>query len=118
MAKDRHKWKRTESKFPSTSATGAAAELIISVELMERGYYVARNLMPTGPFDLIAYRDGQTYLIDTKATQTKWNVRKDGTIGNPIYNKGKLTKLQIQMGVILATVCHHTGKVLSLDVPL
>ena len=49
--------------------TGAARELIASAWLIGQGYLVARNLVPYGPADIIAYsaERNELYLIDVKS---------------------------------------------------
>ncbi len=46
---------------------GAMGELRVSADLIARGYYVFRNLSPTGPFDLAAYRNGKLLRIEVRS---------------------------------------------------
>ena len=50
-----------------TAAKGAKVELEVAADLMDRGYYVYRNLSPTGPVDMIAlHPNGQ--ILKVQAT--------------------------------------------------
>lgn len=46
------------SPYLSPGNTGAVGELLVSIDLMRRGYFVYRAIGPNSPFDLFAYRDG------------------------------------------------------------
>lgn len=51
------------------TAVGAMSEILVAVDLFKRGYYVFRALASTGPFDLIAYRDGACLRVEVKTGQ-------------------------------------------------
>lgn len=48
------------------AAVGAMSEILVAADLFKRGYYVFRALASTGPFDLIAYRDGDCLRVEVK----------------------------------------------------
>lgn len=50
---------------------GAIGELIVSTDLLHRGFEVFRNLSPTGSADLIALKDRRTYTIQVKRRLTE-----------------------------------------------
>lgn len=63
----------------SKGHTGAWGELYVSQYFLEQGYEVFRNFSPTGPIDIVIYKDGKTKLIDVKTTTTAYT-RVDGSI--------------------------------------
>jgi len=69
----------------SNNRTGAQSELIAAAWLMAMGYEVFRNLSPSGPVDLIAWKPGEDikHLIDVKTVNTPY-VRSDGKETVPI----------------------------------
>ena len=71
----------------SNNRIGAASELIAAAWLMEMGYEVFRNLSPSGPADLIAWKptEESKYLIDVK-TVNKPYTRTDGIVTVPTLN--------------------------------
>lgn len=57
------------SRWPvplNASTKGAVGELIVSADLMSRGFFVYRCLSSTGPFDLVAVRDGEMFRIEVR----------------------------------------------------
>lgn len=50
----------------SVSDIGAAAELLVSADLIHQGYDVFRNLSPNGPIDLIAWKEGEFTTVQVK----------------------------------------------------
>lgn len=48
------------------SAVGAASELLVCVDLMNRGYEVFRALCPHASVDLLAMKDGAVYKVQVK----------------------------------------------------
>jgi hypothetical protein len=55
----------------STSAIGAASELIACAELMRLGYHVYRCESPAAPFDLVVYRAGRCIRVEVKSVTFK-----------------------------------------------
>lgn len=53
-------------KRVSTSSSGAAAELLVCADLIDRGFEVFRNLSPNGAVDLLAILDRRIYRIQVK----------------------------------------------------
>ena len=51
-------------EYSSTMAVGAVHELLVSVDLMRRGFYVFRALSPAGPCDLVAIAKDEMYRIE------------------------------------------------------
>jgi len=51
------------------AVTGAVGELIVSVDLMQHGFYVFRSLSPACPCDLIALRDEELWAIEVRTGQ-------------------------------------------------
>jgi hypothetical protein len=66
---------RKGSRGPSFLA-GSVAELFVATYLMTRGYYVFRALSPTGPFDLVAFKNGKTLKIEVKTGTSPDSVPK------------------------------------------
>lgn len=54
---------------------GAKSELMACSWLLEEGYEVFRNVSPVGIIDIVAYKNGTTYLFDVK-TQTDINYKQ------------------------------------------
>jgi len=51
----------------TTSAKGAAGELLVSVDLLKRGFFVFRSVSPTAPYDLIACNSqGKLFRIECR----------------------------------------------------
>jgi len=63
----------------SKGHTGACGELFVTQYFLELGFEVLRNVAPTGPIDLVIYRDGKLTPIDVKTTTTAYT-RVDGSI--------------------------------------
>jgi hypothetical protein len=63
----------------SKAHTGACGELFVSQYFLEKGFEVLRNVSPTGPIDLVVYKNGKLIAIDVKTTTTAYT-RKDGSI--------------------------------------
>lgn len=76
-----------------TQQIGAAAELRAAATLIDRGYYVFRNVSPIGPVDLVAIKDNEVLLIDVKKSHP-------GDLGI----KGCPTDTQKMLGVEIAKV--------------
>lgn len=45
---------------------GAKSELIVSVDLLDNGYYVFRSVSPSSPFDLVCFKNGIHFKIEVK----------------------------------------------------
>ena len=54
---------------------GAKNELVVAIDLIEKGFNVFRSLTPNAPFDLVAYRNKQLYRIEVKTAR----LNLDGT---------------------------------------
>ncbi len=52
----------------SSGDIGASYELLVSAELMQRGFDVFRNLSPNGPVDLVVYKDGKLLRVQVKGS--------------------------------------------------
>ena len=63
----------------SKGHVGACGELFVTQYFLEKGFEVLRNVAPTGPIDLVIYRDGKLTPIDVKTTTTAYT-RVDGSI--------------------------------------
>jgi hypothetical protein len=62
----------------SPTWVGAAGELTAAANLIQRGYLVYQSAARTGPFDLIAYRNGEFLRIEVRSIrveQQKCDVR-------------------------------------------
>lgn len=57
----------------STASIGAGAELAVGSDLINKGYYVFRNLSPNGPCDLIIMKDGVLKKIEVKTGRIHTN---------------------------------------------
>ena len=75
---------------------GAHSELIACAWLLGNGYEVFRNISPYGLMDIIAIKDGQMLKIDVKTKN--------------VHGDQKLTKEQIDYGIVILNVCPSTGK--------
>lgn len=53
--------------YRDNGAVGAASELTASAWLLARGFLVFRNVAASGPFDLVAYRDGALSRVEVKS---------------------------------------------------
>lgn len=63
----------------SPGNVGAAHELVVTVDLLRRGYTVFRNVGPHGPADLVALRNRKALLVEV----TTCNVNNDGSLAYP-----------------------------------
>lgn len=61
---------------------GAVGELLVSAELLSKGYSVYRSVSPHSPFDLVACKNGEMVSIEVKTGQ----VRQGGSLS---YHKGQ-----------------------------
>ena len=52
-------------KLP-TGSIGTLSELIVSVDLLKRGFYVFRSMTPNSPCDLIIEKEGWTIRLEVK----------------------------------------------------
>lgn len=74
--------KDTWSKIPlSTGKIGAIAELLVSVDLMLRGFDVFRALSPSSDADIIAEKSGILYKFEVRTGR----YLKSGKIACPTY---------------------------------
>lgn len=53
--------------YRSPSDKGAAAELAVTLEYLANGYSIYRSVSSVGPFDLLAYKDGEVLRIEVKS---------------------------------------------------
>src|SRR6266550_2146551 len=60
----------------SSGDIGASYELLVSAELMQRGFDVFRNLSPNGPVDLVVYRDGKLLRVQVKGSPHAFDAEK------------------------------------------
>ena len=85
---------------PTKSAKGAWGELLLAVDYMKKGYWVALSIDPQCPFDMVVVdKDGKCTLVDAKCI----SVRKKG---RKIYRM--LNIKQKKMGVKLKDVDCNT----------
>ena len=49
------------------SWSGSVTEMTVAVDLMKRGFFVYQSIARTGPFDLLAYSDTQTWRVVVKS---------------------------------------------------
>lgn len=56
--------------------TGAIGELVVSIELMRRGYDVYRAINPDAEFDLVAVKDDAVTRVEVRSVAR----RKDGSL--------------------------------------
>jgi len=54
-----------------TAQKGSAFELIVSADLLGKGYHVYRSMTMCAPFDLAAYKDGICKKVEVKSTFNK-----------------------------------------------
>jgi len=79
------------------SRKGDLAEFYAVTWLWDQGYEVFKNAASQGPIDIIAFKNGKTFLIDVKTIK--------------ISGSGaKRTKLQKELGVILISFDRQTRK--------
>ena len=79
------------------SRKGDLAEFYAVTWLWDQGYEVFKNAASQGPIDIIAFKNGKTFLIDVKTIK--------------ISGSGaKRTKLQKELGVILVSFDRQTRK--------
>ena len=79
------------------SRKGDLAEFYAVTWLWDQGYEVFKNSASQGPIDIIAFKNGKTFLIDVKTIK--------------ISGSGaKRTKLQKELGVILVSFDRQTRK--------
>jgi hypothetical protein len=52
----------------SPGTLGATSELLVSVDLMQKGYSVFRSLSPNSPFDLVAHKGDELLKIEVKTS--------------------------------------------------
>lgn len=66
--KTRYFGDRSTSRFAGlpTGAIGAVHEMVVSVDLMRRGYDVFRALSPSGACDLVAFRGDDLLRVEVK----------------------------------------------------
>ena len=85
---------------PTKSAKGAWGELLLAVEYMKKGYWVALSIDPQCPFDMVVVdKDGKCTLVDAKCISVRRKGRK-------IYRM--LNLKQKKIGVILKDVDCNT----------
>ena len=90
--------KRTKMKIKHTkSRVGDLSEFYAVTWLWDKGYEVFLNAGSQGPIDLIAYKEGNTILIDVKTESPI--IRKGGE--NYYSNHRVRTELQKELGVKL-----------------
>lgn len=61
----------------TTGTMGAVGEMVVAIDLINRGYHVFRALSPSCPCDLVAYRDGVAPFRVEVRTATR---KADGSI--------------------------------------
>ena len=83
--------------FQSLSCVGAASELRVSADLLEKGYYVFRSVSSTCPFDLLAYdqEEEKVYRIEVK-TGTR-NVTGQPTPNRKQFKRSWNTKVKFDV---------------------
>lgn len=81
---------------------GAISELLVSVDLMNRGFNIFRSLSPHAPCDLVATRGEGTFRIEVKTGI----INEEGRIEQPTFRAKKLHKAFD----VLAVVCRN-GKI-------
>jgi hypothetical protein len=69
----------------ASATVGAIAELLISIDLMMKGYEVYRALSPASPCDILARKNGNEFPIEVR-TGFK---NLDGTLTKGIFNRVK-----------------------------
>ncbi len=57
--------KKYERKLP-TGSLGTLSELLVAIDLINRGFYVFRSITPNSPCDLIAEKDGQIVKLEVR----------------------------------------------------
>lgn len=83
----------------SAGTVGALGELVVSADLMRRGYEVYRALSPASSCDVLALKDGQMFSIEVR---TGWK-----SLG------GRLTTNKVNLKAqYLAIVIHREGEVI------
>lgn len=83
----------------STGTVGAIAELVVSADLMKRGYEVYRALSQSSSCDLLALKNGILTKIEVKTGYT------NGATGSLSFPKGKMR------ADIFAVVDHRNGTI-------
>ena len=84
-----------ESQILSKHERGAWAEVFAAQWLIERGYYVSRNIAHAAPFDLVATsKTGRVVLFDVKFVSYKGR-RRDMTTYRVLTDLQKLMKIHL-----------------------
>ena len=84
-----------EAQILSKHERGAWAEVFATQWLIERGYYVSRNIAPAAPFDLVATsKTGRVVLFDVKFVSYKGR-RRDMTTYRVLTDLQKLMKVHL-----------------------
>lgn len=55
----------------SRANMGTLSELVISADLLARGYHVFRAVSPACPFDLVIYKNGRLQRVEVKTRNTE-----------------------------------------------
>jgi hypothetical protein len=80
-ANERQRREALSDRHPSNRSTGtvgAISELVVTVDLLNRGFDVFRAVSPSCSCDLIAMKDGTVLRIEVRTAYQ----RKDGTLGH------------------------------------
>jgi len=92
-----------ETQILSKQERGAWAEVFAAQWLIERGYYVSRNIAHQAPFDLVAVsKSGRVILFDVKFVSYKGRRRDASTFR-------VLSDLQKVMGVHLLVIDNESS---------
>ena len=67
----RYERPKLSARGANPAMTGARSELVVSADLIARGYYVFRSVSPSAPFDLIAYKNTVFRVEVTTGVHTK-----------------------------------------------
>ena len=87
----------------SPSRKGDIAEFYAVTWLWDNGYEVFLNAGSSGPIDLIAFKEGETKLIDVKSGRVDYR-------NNKVTIRDARTEEQIRLGVVFLTFDPKTRK--------
>jgi hypothetical protein len=82
----------------SKTAKGTIGELIVMVQYIKKGFYVARSADPQSPFDLVVVdKNGKCRLIDVKSISIRKTGAKKGTkINRQLNARQRKMKVRIE----------------------
>ena len=87
-------------KYPTSVVRGAASELLASAHLMSLGYHVFRALAANCPFDLFAYKDGETLRVEVKSSTYRPDDRYNPSFPKPRNDEWDILAIVTHCGTV------------------